>query len=584
MNSKQIKNDLVDYLPHIRGIVHKIARYEDIVDDLSQEICVHIIEKENIRYPAKDKFKPWINSIAKNLTINYISRKKPQGQALLEDTIIPVKQDTFSKDQIKWILSQFKTLTKKQQQILRMKYYQNMRVTEIAKSLSIDHSTVSQHITSALKTLRKQARSHGLMTILLPWTYNPKFMKVAISMTYTKVTAIILFPVIFGTFFYLTISPSDDISPINMERDISKDDWNVAKKAPIDNFVNFKKEIIIPNTDKTLLEHKDISNTDLEETLKWLKKLSEKEFGDWTLEELKNAKELWLGGLPITDADLKRLKNLTSLTSLYFHATKITDKGLEHLSQMHNLQNLDLMGTKITNKGMKNLSSLTSLTNLNLSSTKITSEGLKELSSLTSLTSLKIMAMKKFTDTDLKATLSSLTSLTSIDLTKNPITDEGIKTLSPHTSLTSLGLGSTKITDEGMRELSTMTSLKSLSLAQSNITDKGLTELSQMTSLTNLDLYKTKITDKSLKQLTFLNSLGQLNLSGTNVTDEGTKELSHLTSLHSLSLSGKKISNLTLTNISSLNHLKILRLSKTKVTNEAIENAKKNMPNCIITN
>ena len=86
-----------------------------------------------------------------------------------------------------------------------------------------------------------------------------------------------------------------------------------------------------------------------------------------------------LGGTQITDAGLKHLKGLTSLTVLSLRQTQITDAGLEPLKGLTGLYYLDLTGTLVTSAGLEHLKGITSLTDLYLSDTKITDAGLSEL-------------------------------------------------------------------------------------------------------------------------------------------------------------------------------------------------------------
>ena len=83
----------------------------------------------------------------------------------------------------------------------------------------------------------------------------------------------------------------------------------------------------------------------------------------------------------ITDADLKYLKGLTSLTKLKLNRSLITDAGLKHLQSLTSLVQLHLAGTKITDAGLEHLKSLKNLGFLDLSYTQVTNAGLEYLKS-----------------------------------------------------------------------------------------------------------------------------------------------------------------------------------------------------------
>jgi hypothetical protein len=86
-----------------------------------------------------------------------------------------------------------------------------------------------------------------------------------------------------------------------------------------------------------------------------------------------------LTAINITDAELKKLKDLTQLQVLLLDHTKITDAGLIHLSGLTQLKRLNLNDTKITDAGLEHLKGLKLLAVLELHNTKNTEAGLADL-------------------------------------------------------------------------------------------------------------------------------------------------------------------------------------------------------------
>ena len=64
----------------------------------------------------------------------------------------------------------------------------------------------------------------------------------------------------------------------------------------------------------------------------------------------------------VTDAGLKELAALKSLTALNLGHTKVTDPGLKELAPLKNLKILSLFKTKVTDAGLKELAPLENLT------------------------------------------------------------------------------------------------------------------------------------------------------------------------------------------------------------------------------
>lgn len=90
-----------------------------------------------------------------------------------------------------------------------------------------------------------------------------------------------------------------------------------------------------------------------------------------------NRKVVSLSSTRVTDAELKGLAALTSLTKLDLTDTKVTDAGLKQLAALKGLTGLNLSNTKVTDAGLNELVALKRLTTLTLVTTKVTDAGAK---------------------------------------------------------------------------------------------------------------------------------------------------------------------------------------------------------------
>jgi len=214
MNANQaLQEKFVDHLPKIRRIVSRIAKNEGIVDDITQEAFVRIIEKENLWNKKPNQFLQWMNTVTRNLTKDYLKKKKERSLEGTEECLLFPEVGGFSEEQIEWVVKQFCSLSEKQRQVLNMRYYQNMTVTQIGKELGITQQTASHHINMALKTLRKKAKSQGLLAILLPWNWDLKTaMRVVEMGGKTKV-----FIIVIVTFLFLFIWNSFDTTEVGLD-------------------------------------------------------------------------------------------------------------------------------------------------------------------------------------------------------------------------------------------------------------------------------------------------------------------------------------------------------------------------------
>jgi hypothetical protein len=114
----------------------------------------------------------------------------------------------------------------------------------------------------------------------------------------------------------------------------------------------------------------------------------------------------------ITDAGLQSIGHFTKLRSLQLYCLpNVGDNGLANLEQMAELETLDLYGDQVTDRGLEHIGRLVSLRDLNLQYTLATNQGLEQLRGLTQLTGISVLGTKITKDglNKLKRTLPRLT-------------------------------------------------------------------------------------------------------------------------------------------------------------------------------
>jgi internalin A len=200
----------------------------------------------------------------------------------------------------------------------------------------------------------------------------------------------------------------------------------------------------------------------------------------------------------VTDAGLKNLAHLKTLTTLHLFYTQVTDVGLKELAGFKKLNTLELSGRQLTDTGLRTLREIGLLhalsraagadgkrptkpedvTTLDLSMTQVTGTGLKELAGLKNLTTLTLdLALPtglqtRVTDTGLRTLReigllhalsraagadgkrpTKLDDIVTLDLSHTPVTDAGLKELAGLKNLTALDLSRTQVTRGGVAEL-----------------------------------------------------------------------------------------------------------------------------------
>ena len=93
------------------------------------------------------------------------------------------------------------------------------------------------------------------------------------------------------------------------------------------------------------------------------------------LQPFRQLRSLDLTERKITDAGLKEIRELTSLTTLSLSHNRITDAGLKELRALSKLTKLELTGNAITDAGLAELRELKNLATLDLARTKSRTPG-----------------------------------------------------------------------------------------------------------------------------------------------------------------------------------------------------------------
>lgn len=167
---------LAGQLPAIRGIVRRLAGSYGLADDMTQECCVRILEKEGLWKGTEAA--GWMGVITRRLTLRLrerAARMRSKQQPLPEESPAPAVESGCSEEQIRWVLSQFASLPERQREVLKMRYFENLSTTAIAARLGVSEPAVSIHHGRALETLKHRARGAGLMGALVGWIAASKW-------------------------------------------------------------------------------------------------------------------------------------------------------------------------------------------------------------------------------------------------------------------------------------------------------------------------------------------------------------------------------------------------------------------------
>lgn len=176
----QGSNDAFDILlkrhqEKIFNYILRIIKNEDIANDIFQETFVKaILTIKQGRYTENGKFPAWISRIAHNLIIDYYRQEKSENvqstdleeldvlnrKELCEGTVEDLIISNQIRDDVKMLITQLPDL---QQEVLMMRYYQNLSFKEIAEKTGVSINTALGRMRYAIINLRRIAAEKDIV-------------------------------------------------------------------------------------------------------------------------------------------------------------------------------------------------------------------------------------------------------------------------------------------------------------------------------------------------------------------------------------------------------------------------------------
>jgi RNA polymerase sigma-70 factor (ECF subfamily) len=163
---------------HNRRIYNYILFYvrdRSVAEDLFQETFFKVITViRQRRYVASDRFVSWVCRIARNLVIDYF--RKGRGEAACSDLELDVEllrgnayQEESQEDRMVYaqILDDVQRLVLDlpavQQEIIRLRFYENLSFREIAERTNVPLNTALGRMHYAVQNIRRLAAKHNVM-------------------------------------------------------------------------------------------------------------------------------------------------------------------------------------------------------------------------------------------------------------------------------------------------------------------------------------------------------------------------------------------------------------------------------------
>lgn len=219
------------------------------------------------------------------------------------------------------------------------------------------------------------------------------------------------------------------------------------------------------------------------------------------LSRLVSLEELVLESCSITDSSMDSIAALSSLRLLDISETTVGDEGVARLADgLLRMESLNLSYSAVSDAGLRDVGRMKSLTSLNLDTRLVSDSGLAFLTGLRNLRRLDCFGARV---TDAGFThLRHFNKLEFLEVCGGGVTDVGLKELQPLTTLTSLNLSQNLlITDKGLPFLSGLHALRELNVSRCRVSAHGLRSLGGLSSLSSLAIHSCSIPLSSLSRL-----------------------------------------------------------------------------------
>jgi RNA polymerase sigma-70 factor (ECF subfamily) len=144
----------------------RLTQDPGLADDLFQQTWLRVIEKIG-RYDARRQFEPWLFSVARNLTIDYLRQRQPRSLDVVEDSgESPAERlAATGRDPLESLLeferggvlaAAIAELPVIHREVLTLRFEEELKLEQIADIAGIPVSTVKSRLLRALERLRKR--------------------------------------------------------------------------------------------------------------------------------------------------------------------------------------------------------------------------------------------------------------------------------------------------------------------------------------------------------------------------------------------------------------------------------------------
>ncbi|SDT35250.1 RNA polymerase sigma-70 factor, ECF subfamily [Mucilaginibacter mallensis] len=147
------------YRMDIYRFIYKFIKAPELSDDLCQEIFIRIWENRHSLVVIKS-FKPYLYTITKNHTLNFLKRASVDSKAMgiiyssISEKRNEMEDNLITNEYLNYLRNILNTLPPQSREVFKLCRQQGHSYDEVAKLLGISRSCVKKHMVRSMRTLK----------------------------------------------------------------------------------------------------------------------------------------------------------------------------------------------------------------------------------------------------------------------------------------------------------------------------------------------------------------------------------------------------------------------------------------------
>ncbi len=160
---------MVKYFPRVLNFVYRYTNNRAISEEIAQEVFIKVYQNR-AKYEPRAKFQTWVFTIARNVSLNELRRKKPtfsidtpvitsQGsinRQFEDEKAVMADQQMLKEERASYVREAISSLPENQRVATILLRYEGLSYAEIAKTMNTTEKAVKSLLSRAKESLKEK--------------------------------------------------------------------------------------------------------------------------------------------------------------------------------------------------------------------------------------------------------------------------------------------------------------------------------------------------------------------------------------------------------------------------------------------